>query len=192
MLSDKLGHIFDKPLKNLAKKIPFSPNFISVTGFLITFLAAFVLIYDLRIGGLLILLGAVFDMIDGLVARSQNRESLFGAFLDSLLDRYSDALIMIGLALHFEAHAVRQGVLLSVGTLIGSLLVSYARARAEGIGKKCTHGLMERTERIMLIVLGTVTGTILPVLWISFILTHATVVQRVVYIWRATRESSEP
>lgn len=188
MLSERLGHIFDKPLEGFARRIPVSPNTLSITGFLITCSGSYILISDLRSGGLLILAGAVFDLLDGIVARTQGRATLFGAFLDSVLDRYSDAAMMMGLGLHFLYRGNHPETVLCMGVLVGAFLISYTRARAEGLGQRCNYGLMERTERIVLLTFGTVTGILLPVLWGLLVLTHFTALQRIVYVWKETRQ----
>jgi phosphatidylglycerophosphate synthase len=185
MISDKLGHFLDKPLSPLTKKFPLSPNFLTVTGFLITVIAAFVIPRNIKLGGLLILAGGMFDMLDGIVARTRGKTSRFGAFLDSVLDRYSDAFIFLAIAWYFAEKGNYTGVFLSFGTLVGAFLISYTRARAEGLGESCHVGIMERPERIILLIFATLTGWIIPVLWIMLILTHVTVVQRIYHAWRA-------
>lgn len=188
MLSEKFGHIFDKPLESTAKKISFTPNTLSITGFLVMLAACYILISNLRIGGIIILVGGFFDILDGVVARVNKKRSRFGAFLDSVLDRYSDALILLAIAWNLYNSGNNLGVLLCLGTLVGAFLISYARARAEGLGENCKYGLMERPERIILITFGAITGLIIPVLWILLILTHFTVLQRIYHVWRLTYE----
>jgi len=187
MLSEKLGHVFDKPLKKIAVHVPFSPNFISFTGFAVTLFASYVLISDLRLGGVLILAGGVFDILDGVVARTNQKESRFGAFWDSLLDRYSDAAILIAISWTFLASGNIPLFFVSIGILVGSFLVSYARARAEGLGLVCKQGLMERTERIVMLAAGAISGFLVPVLWVMLVLTHFTVFQRIYVVWKAGR-----
>lgn len=186
MFGDKLGHVFDKPLEDVAKHIPLSPNALSIIGFLLTVLASFFLISDLKLGGVIILLGGMFDVLDGVVARVNNKTSRFGAFLDSVLDRYSDALILLAIAWNMFNRNNHPAMVLCFVTMIGALLISYTRARAEGIGESCSHGLMERPERIVLIAFGTITGLIVPVLWIMVVLTHFTVLQRILHVRKAT------
>ena len=188
MLSKKYGNAFDKPLRNIALKIPFSPNTLSVIGFIITLFACYRLSFDLLTGGIFILIGALFDVLDGVVARTQNKMTRFGAFLDSVLDRYSDAFILLALAYNLKNDSHMVGVILSLGTLLGAFLISYSRARAEGIGEECKNGLMERPERIILISLGALTGFIIPVLWVLVVLTHFTVMQRIHHVWHATSD----
>jgi phosphatidylglycerophosphate synthase len=190
MIAEKLGHVLDKPLEPLARRIPLTPNTLSVIGFLITLFGSYVLTYNLKIGGILIVFGGCFDMLDGIVARITNSSSTFGAFLDSVLDRYADAVILLAIAWNLGKNDNHAGVLLCLGTLIGSFLISYARARAEGLGMECKHGLMERPERIILIAIGTITGIIMPILWILLVLTHMTVLQRVHFVWKHASKDS--
>lgn len=184
MLSARFGHFLDKPLGPFAKRVNVNPNLLTIAGFLITTLAALVIPTNLRLGGLLILSGGIFDMIDGVVARMNGRTTRFGAFLDSLLDRYSDAFIFLSIAWYMADKGEYTGAFLGIGALIGAFLVSYARARAEGLGINSNVGLMERPERIILLVFATLTGWLKPVLWILFVFTHLTVVQRSYMVWR--------
>jgi phosphatidylglycerophosphate synthase len=184
MLSNHLGHILDRPLSPLAKRISINPNIITVAGFLVTTCAAVVLTRSLVWGGILILIGGLFDMLDGIIARVNNRATSFGAFLDSVLDRYSDSFLLIGFTWVFYQRGSPEGMFLSVGTLVGSLIISYARARAEGLGRNCHTGLMERPERIILMIFGALTGLVLPVMWVLFVFTHVTVIQRIYHVWK--------
>ncbi len=184
MLSAKLGHFLDKPLSPFTKKIPLSPNFLTVTGFFITVVAAFIIPHNLKIGGIMILIGGIFDMLDGIVARTKGKGSRFGAFLDSVLDRYSDAFIFLALAWYFAEKGSHTGAFICIGILVGAFLISYTRARAEGLGESCHVGIMERPERIILIVFAILTGWLIPILWIMLILTHFTVFQRIIYVRR--------
>ncbi len=187
MISAKLGHFLDKPLAPLARRLNVDPNLLTVSGFFIIILAAFLIPTNLRIGGVLIIFGSFFDIMDGIVARTNGRESKFGAFLDSVLDRFSDAAIFLALSWYLFRQNHLTGVVISILTMIGALLISYARARAEGIGKNCTTGLMERPERIILLSLGCITSWIIPVLWIMLIFTYLTVLQRIYHVWKLTR-----
>jgi phosphatidylglycerophosphate synthase len=184
MLSDKLGHFFDTPLRPIAGRIPLSPNVLTIIGFLVTVIAALVIPFNLRLGGILILFGGIFDMLDGIVARTTGKTSNFGAFLDSVLDRYSDAFLFLSVAWYLAEKDKYTGVYISLGTLVGAFLISYTRARAEGLGKSCHTGIMERPERIILLAFAAITGWVMPVLWIMLVLTHITVFQRVYHVWR--------
>jgi phosphatidylglycerophosphate synthase len=186
MLGEKLGHPFDKPLESIAKKISLNPNTITFTGFIVTLLAAVVLSRDLFLGGVMVLVGGFFDVLDGVVARVNAKSSRFGAFLDSVLDRYSDAFILLGIGWNLFNRSNLTGVVLCLGTLVGAFLISYSRARAEGLGESCSKGLLERPERVILISFGAITGFIIPALWVLVVLTHFTVLQRVYHVWRLT------
>ena len=189
MLGNRYGHVFDKPLGGVARRIPVHPNLLSVLGFAITLFACYVLSFDLPRGGILILCGAFFDVLDGVVARATNKITRFGAFLDSVLDRYSDAFIMFAVAYNMATDANMTGVVLCMGTLLGSFLVSYSRARAEGLGEECKYGIMERPERLILITAGAISELMIPVLWILVVLTNITVIQRIHYVWKATKKN---
>lgn len=188
MLSARLGHSLDAPLGFIAKRIPFSPNTLTVTGFVITVIASFVIPFNIRLGGVLIMIGGIFDMLDGVVARTSGKTTKFGAFLDSVLDRYSDAFLFLSIAWYLAAHGDHTGSFLSIGTMLGALLISYTRARAEGLGESCHTGIMERPERIILLIFATVIGWLVPILWVMLILTHITVLQRAYYVWKRTNK----
>lgn len=184
MISARLGHFLDRPLAPLAKKIKVHPNFFTVAGALITTGAAGWIVFNPRVGGFLILLGGAFDVLDGVVARANGMTSKKGAFLDSVLDRYSDAAIFLAIAIYMYLNKNITGTILSIGILIGAMLVSYTRARAEGLGIDCHVGLMERPERIVITAFGCISGYLLPVLWVLFVLTHLTVFQRIHHVMK--------
>jgi phosphatidylglycerophosphate synthase len=187
MLSAKLGHILDAPLSTVARRIPVSPNVLTVTGFVVTLGAAFVIPHNLGLGGVLILIGGIFDMLDGITARTGGQVTKFGAFLDSVLDRYSDAALFLAFAWYLAGNNNHVGAFLSLGSLVGAFIISYARARAEGLGESCHNGILERPERIILMIFAALTGWLVPVLWIMLILTHITVVQRIHHVWRVVQ-----
>ncbi len=183
MISARFGHFLDGRFSPVIRRIPLNPNALTLTGFLTSIWGAYVLSYNLQAGGLLVLIGGTFDMMDGMVARINGKVTPFGAYLDSVLDRYSDGFQFLGIAyfLRSENHI---GVFMALGTMLGAFLVSYARARAEGLGVPCTVGIMERPERIVLIALGALTGYMVPALWVMFVLTHFTALQRIFYTKR--------
>jgi len=181
MLSEKLGHALDKPLEAFARRIPLSPNVITITGFTLVVASSFLLAHNLKLGALFMLPAGLFDMLDGIVARSRGEISSFGAFLDSVLDRYADSAILLAIAWNLANSGDMTGVFLSLITLVGSFMISYTRARAEGLGASCNHGLMERPERLILLFMGAVSGYIVPALWVLAGLTHYTVLQRIRY-----------
>jgi len=129
-----------------------------------------------------VLLGGLFDMMDRIMARSRNQQTPFGAFLDSVLDRYADAFLFVGTAAYCVRAEELFGALLGMGCLAGVFATSYSRARAEGLGLECRIGILERAERILLLVLGLITGWLIPALWLIFILSNATATQRILYV----------
>lgn len=141
--------------------------------------------------GCLILVASIFDMLDGALARAKNEESQLGAFLDSTLDRYSEVFIFFGLLFYYYQNtpgSVEVMLVFVAGT--GSLLISYARARAESLDFDCKVGLLERPERIVMIVFGLCTGWISIILWVLAILTHLTALQRILHVWRQSRRNT--
>jgi phosphatidylglycerophosphate synthase len=191
VLSAWFSHALDKPLAPVARHIPLSPNAISVSGFLITVVAAFVIYSNPLVGGILVLVGGFFDMLDGVIARNNGKRTRFGAFLDSTLDRYSDSSILIGMAAYCYRMQLPEGALLAVLGIVGSLLVSYTRARAEGLGLSCTVGVMERPERIVALAAGCITGLILPSLVIVCLLSHITAIQRILHVRKLLRNDQQ-
>ena len=176
-----------EPLARGLARLGFSPNGLTIVGVLITVLAALlVALGELTWGALILLAGAGFDLLDGTLARLTGQASDFGAFLDSTLDRFSEAVILFGLCAYFVRVDLDVEALLAVAALIGSFLVSYARARAEALRIECKVGWLARPERVVLIVFGLLTGWLLPVLWILAIFTNVTAGQRVFHVWRAT------
>ena len=143
-------------------------------------------------GSSLIILAGFFDILDGAVARNCGQASSFGSFLDSVLDRYSDLCLLVGLLIFYS----RQGSVLYpvlVGlSIMGTALIPYTRARAETLIPKCNVGIMERPERVLLIFFGVAIFSIMPiVLWILAIFTNVTVIQRVHYTWRQMKEGTK-
>jgi CDP-diacylglycerol--glycerol-3-phosphate 3-phosphatidyltransferase len=162
------------------------PNLLTLVGFLVSILAAAALWRGLLAwGGVLMLASGLFDMLDGALARATGRITRFGAFLDSSVDRYSEIAIYTALIVHFRASSFSFLLLLA---LAGSFMISYTRARSEGIGQDCRVGMLERTERMILLALGCVLGdaTLRVVAVILAVFTHVTAVQRVLHVWRET------
>lgn len=146
-------------------KIGITPNFITTTGFVLNVVAAGMFVYagiyggqnDLVIigwAGGVILFAGLFDMMDGRVARVGNMASTFGALYDSVLDRYSELFTLFGISFYLNLQGYFWGSIITFIALIGSLMVSYVRARAEGLGLECKVGLMQRPERVVLTSLG--------------------------------------
>lgn len=189
--------MFDK-LYPIARRISFyparllvrmgvSPNSLTLSGLLLNFLVAAVLATGQPIiGGFLVLLVNAFDMLDGSVARLSGKVTRFGAMLDSTLDRYSEGIIFLGLMVWLFDQGNQTSLIAAYITLFGSVMVSYSRARAEGLGLHGEVGLLPRPERIVLLALGLIFHQYLlvPILWLLAVLTNVTVAQRVLHAKR--------
>jgi CDP-diacylglycerol--glycerol-3-phosphate 3-phosphatidyltransferase len=137
-------------------------------------------------GGLMILAG-LCDLLDGPVARRQNRVSLFGGFLDSILDRYADLILFLGLLVYYaQVNRFRYAVLAGAA-MAGSVMVSYAKARAESLVPTSEIGFWERPERLVLMILGALTNRIDVALWLLAIGPNITVIHRILHTWKQTR-----
>lgn len=168
-----------------------TPDLASLLGLLVNGAVAIVLATGrLGLGGLLLLIAAPLDMVDGALARATGKGSIFGAFLDSNLDRYSEVILFFGLLWHFQhdpGHATMR-TLLVYGCATGSLLVSYARARAESLGFENEVGILARPERVVGLGVFLLLGWTDVILWLLAILTYVTAVQRLVHVWLRWRQ----
>jgi CDP-diacylglycerol--glycerol-3-phosphate 3-phosphatidyltransferase len=131
--------------------------------------------------GLVIIGAGIFDMVDGRVARATNQVTQFGGFFDSVIDRYSDVALFFGLVVYYARANRFLYVVLAALVMVSSVLVSYARARAESLIPSCKVGFMERPERIVLIIIGALFNRMAPVLWIIAVLSTITVIHRIRY-----------
>jgi CDP-diacylglycerol--glycerol-3-phosphate 3-phosphatidyltransferase len=176
-----------EPLARLIIRTGISPNLLTVMGFVFTGGVAYVLATGhLQIGGVLLVVAGTFDALDGTLARLAGRKSRFGAFLDSTMDRFSEAVIYLGLLVHYTQHGGRQESFLIYAAIVGSLMVSYARARAEGLGIECKTGILTRFERTAVLVIGLILNQMRITLWILAVLSNFTALQRMYHVWRAT------
>jgi CDP-diacylglycerol---glycerol-3-phosphate 3-phosphatidyltransferase len=188
MFSDTIGrggkYVLDKIVRALTR-LQIDPNILTFTGVLISFWAAWEFGYgNFFRGGLVIILAGMFDMLDGEVARVSQTETQFGAFYDSVIDRYSDVIILQGLMVYY-ARVQRLGYVVLVGIVfMGAVLTSYARARAESMIPSCKVGFMERPERIVLLIIGGLANRMEAVLWILAVLGNWTVFNRIYYTWK--------
>ncbi len=140
-----------------------------------------------RYAALVILLAGFLDMVDGQVARASNQATVFGAFLDSVLDRYSDAALFFGLLVYYARANRFFYVVLTAVVMISSVMVSYTRARAESLIGSCKVGFMERPERLVLVILGGLFNRMAPALWVIAVISSITVVHRILYTRQMTR-----
>ena len=163
------------------------PNHLTVLGLGVSIVAAGALAEGrLRAGAVLLTLAGLFDFFDGSLARLANRVSAFGAFLDSVVDRYSDLMVLLGIVLFYHQGADLPGLLLTMVTVLGTVMVSYTKARAQSIGLSCEIGLMERPERLITLIAGATFNLLTPAMVVLAVLTNLTALQRIFY----TREAS--
>ena len=161
-LRSKISTILS-PLAQMIVSLGITANMVTMFGLLVNLGAAYCLATErLVAAGLLILFGASFDMIDGAVARARTSTNSSGALLDSVIDRYSEAVIFLGALIYFHHLQSFFGVILVFAAAIGSILVSYVRAKAEGLQIECKVGLMQRPERIILLALGVLAQGLIP------------------------------
>ncbi|MBY0494504.1 MAG: CDP-alcohol phosphatidyltransferase family protein [Cyanobacteria bacterium] len=191
-----IGAVFWLPLRaliNLTVSLGIHPNVLTLIGVLINVVAAWYLATNhFIIAGLVMILANVFDMIDGKVAHIAGKQSLFGAFWDSTLDRFSDLALFTGL-IWLYAELGRNGyVLIATLALIFSIMTSYARARAESLIQKCKVGFMERPERIVLFMIGAFTNRMAGVLWVILVLAIITVSNRIHYTYLVLNNKPMP
>ena len=138
--------------------------------------------------GLVIIFSGFFDLVDGEVARATNRVTRFGAFFDSVVDRYSDASQFLGLLVYYARSDRFFYVVLTAFVMISAIMVSYTRARAESLIGSCRVGFMERPERLVLVIIGALFNRMAPVLWVIAVLSTITVVHRMRYTWTRTQD----
>lgn len=166
-----------------------TPNALTAIGLALNILVAAVIAAGYIVpGGILLLIASGFDMLDGAVARATGTVTRFGGFLDSTIDRYSEAVVLGGVLVYIlGTDDYWLGALLVFSATIGSIMISYARARAEAAGWKASVGLLARPERVVVLAVGLLTGHVIAALWILAIGTQVTVVTRMAHVWRLSR-----
>lgn len=163
-----------------------SPNAFTLTGFAAVVLDAVLIALGYpQLAGVLLIAALALDSLDGAVARATGRGSAFGAFLDSTLDRWAEVAIFFGMAVYLQGSWIDQVVI--YWAICGSLLVSYTRARAEGIGVQCKEGFFTRFERVVVIIVGLLTLQFTLANGLIALLATLTAFQRLVYVWQQTR-----
>lgn len=187
---ETLRERFDGPLRaqlepavNWLAERQVTPNQVTLAALALSLLAALCIGAGwLRLGALVLIVASLGDLVDGMLARATDQASPFGAFFDSTLDRISEGAVLAAVAYRFAIDGRPLLVALVVLALLGSLLVSYARARAEALGIDCTVGLMGRAERMVLLITGLVLGLPGPAVVLLAVLTLYTVGQRVQHV----------
>lgn len=193
-------HSLAEPVGRIVGKTGVSPNTLTLFGFCVNFgVAWFISQGHFVYGGILILVAGIFDLLDGAVARMTGKVTKFGALLDSTLDRYSEGVVLFGLLWYYASQpsvVYKTECLLIFATIVGSILVSYVRARAEGLSLDAEVGIFRRTMRIGILSLGLMFSAIpeqqdnvmLYTLWILAIGTNFTAVHRLAYVWLKTHK----
>jgi CDP-diacylglycerol--glycerol-3-phosphate 3-phosphatidyltransferase len=168
------------------------PNVLTAIGFGINVFAAYLFAYGyFRWAGATVILAAIFDLTDGPVARVTKRVTPFGGFFDSVVDRYSDLLLLVGLLVYYGRIYRFWYVTLVAVAMIGAVMTSYTRARAENLIPKCKVGFLERPERIVLIIIGALADRMAPVLWVITVFSQLTVIHRILYTYQQSRRMAQ-
>lgn len=205
MLGGYIGEVCQRILNGIVRLLAYlnpNPNLLSVIGLGINVFAALLYGYgDFFYAGLIMIFANIFDLLDGRVARLTGRVTKFGAFLDSSLDRLSDMVVFLGIIIFYSRDNQHHSTLyaaLTGAALIGSVMVSYTSARAESLIPKCDVGFLRRPERVVLLILGSLTewpGSSSPFLnkmpatiWLMAVLSYWTFAQRLFHTWRQIQE----
>lgn len=187
-----IANCVTQPIVNLLARTPLTPNAVTWLGFCITIgAAALVFTEHLFAAGFVVLVAGFFDMLDGALARVTNRVTRFGGILDSTLDRLSDAVLLLALLAVFAREQQVAESLLVGFALLGSLMVSYLRAKIEGLGIECKTGLFTRPERVIVLALGLLLSqfdcALVTALAVITFFSYFTAGQRLIYAWKQTR-----
>jgi CDP-diacylglycerol--glycerol-3-phosphate 3-phosphatidyltransferase len=187
-----ISNCVTQPIVNLLARTPLTPNAVTWLGFCITIGAAALIVTEHPLAaGIVVLVAGLFDMLDGALARVTNRVTRFGGILDSTLDRVSEAVLLLGLLAVFARDGEVAESLLVGFALLGSLMVSYIRARMEGMGIECRAGLFTRPERVIVLALGLLLSgfdyALITALSVITFFSYFTAGQRLIYAWRQTR-----
>ncbi len=183
-----MARYFEEPAARLLHTLKLTPTAVTIIGLVLNLGVAYLAAVDLLLpAGLLLLVASALDMLDGALARLTGRESTFGALLDSVSDRLGEAAVLLGLLVLFYNDESSTGVALVSLTLVASFMVSYLRARGEGLGIRSDVGIMTRPERMVVLIVGMLVGHMLVPLGIILALSTVTVGQRLHHLWRQTR-----
>lgn len=165
-----------------------NPNVLTFVGLVINIVAATYLAFgQFRTAGFVIIFAGLFDMVDGRVARETNQVTRFGGFFDSVLDRYSDLVLLFGLLVYYGTVNRPSYVVLTAIVMTASVMISYTRTRAENIIPTCKVGFLERPERVVLLIIGALFDRMAPVLWVIAVLGNVTVIHRMVFTYQESK-----
>jgi len=190
-----IGVIFGSLIDRIVRWLALSrihPNVLTFLGLVINIAAAFLFARGRFRWAAAVVIGAgLFDMVDGRVARATDRVTRFGGFFDSVLDRYSDLALFMGLLVYYASINRFGYIVITAVVMTGSVMVSYTRARAECSIPRCKVGFLERPERVVLIIIGALFDRMAPVLWVIAVLSNLTVIHRMIYTWQEARRLEE-
>lgn len=165
-----------------------NPNVLTFLGLVINMVAAAFLAFGhFRTAGFVIIFAGLFDMVDGRVARATNQVTRFGGFFDSVLDRYSDLALLVGLLVYYGTINRPSYVVLTAIVMTASVMISYTRTRAENIIPTCKVGFLERPERTVLLIIGALFDRMAPVLWVIAVLGNITVIHRMIFTYQESK-----
>ena len=180
-----LAYRITDPIVGILCKSGITPNSLTLINLALNIGAAYVIATGhFILGGVLVLVSGLFDLLDGALARFTKQTTKFGAILDSTVDRISEAAILCGLLIWYIPQGASLEIVLIFTVLVGSFLVSYIRARAEGLGWQCQVGLFTRAERVIVLAIGLLINQIFIALCVLVVFVFITVVQRLVYLWK--------
>jgi CDP-diacylglycerol--glycerol-3-phosphate 3-phosphatidyltransferase len=190
-----IGLVCNKLLVLIVRGLALSkihPNVLTFIGLVINVYAAVLLASGRFLAAALVIVGAgIFDMVDGRVARATNQVTRFGAFFDSVLDRYSDLALLMGLLVYYGNINRSFYVILTAVVMTTSVMISYTRSRAENVIPLCKVGFLERPERVVLLIIGGLFDRMAPVLWVIAALGTITVIHRMVFTFTAAKQLDE-
>ena len=185
-----LHRLFD-PVARLLLRMGARPNHLTVLGLGVSVTAAYVFsVGRLRWGAALLAVAGLCDFFDGAVARLAGSDSDYGAFLDSVVDRYSDVAVLFGILVYYQQRADTVGSALTMATLAGTIMTSYTKARAQSIGVRCDIGVVERPERLIALIAGAAFQLLTPIMALLAVLTNVTAIQRIIYTRRIARDTA--
>src|SRR6202790_2766277 len=187
-ITHAIGYGSNKIIRLIVRALALSrihPNVLTFLGLVINMIADYMLaVGQFRWAAAVIIGAGLFDMVDGRVARETNRVTRFGGFFDSVLDRYSDCALLVGLLVWYGSINRPFYVVLTAVAMAASVMISYTRARAENSIPMCKVGFMERPERVVLVIIGALFDRIPQVLWVIAVLGNLTVIHRMIFTWQ--------
>jgi CDP-diacylglycerol--glycerol-3-phosphate 3-phosphatidyltransferase len=191
-LRKSVAHRLTNPFMTMLSKSRITPDTLTWIGLAINIIAAVVIATGrIIIGGVLVLVAGLFDILDGALARFTNKTTVFGGLLDSTFDRLSEAALFVGLLILYAPDGNTLMMTVIFLAMVGSFVTSYIRARAEGLGLACSVGLFTRAERVIILCLGLLFDHVLIALAILVVLSFVTVGQRLFHVWSQTRNKEK-